>query len=291
MTMSRQHGRYPFSPIPERPVYDWPNGTRLAVYIAVNVETFPFGEGLGVDLAPRQQEPDVVNFSWRDYGNRVGVWRLLELLDELDLPATVLLNTAIYDDCPAVAAAFRRRGDEIVGHGRTNAERQGDMDEAAERAMIAEVTERIAREEGSRPAGWMAPWVSETWVTPDLLEEAGYSYVMDWAADDQPIWFATRSGRHILAVPYARPTNDLPLMHGAKMAPSVYADILIDQFDEMLAQSARQPLVFNLSLHPFLVGWPFRLRQLRRALVHIAAHRERVWLTTAGGIARHVAAL
>jgi peptidoglycan/xylan/chitin deacetylase (PgdA/CDA1 family) len=290
-TVLKTHGRYAFSAIVGRPPYDWPNGTRLAVYVAVNLEQFPFGEGLGPELNPRQPEPDVVNHSWRDWGNRVGVWRLLELFDAHSMPCAALVNTALYDECPEVIRAFRARGDEIVGHGRTNAERQSDMDEAAERSMIAEVTARIARAEGRPPAGWLGPWVSETRVTPDLLEEAGYRYVLDWGHDDQPVWLRTRSGGRILSVPYPRPTNDLPLMHGARVAPTVWTDILIDQFDEMLEQSRRQPLVFNLSLHPFLTGHAFRLRHLRRALAHIAAHRERIWLTHAGAIAEHAASL
>jgi peptidoglycan/xylan/chitin deacetylase (PgdA/CDA1 family) len=287
----KTHGRYAYSAIVERPPYDWPNGARLAAYVAVNLEQFPFGEGLGPELNPRQPEPDVVNHSWRDWGNRVGVWRLLELFDAHAVPCAALANAALYDHCPQVLAAFRRRGDEIVGHGRTNAERQSEMDEPAERAMIEEVTARIARAEGRPPAGWLGPWVSETRVTPDLLEEAGYRYLLDWGHDDQPVWLRTRSGGRILSVPYPRPTNDLPLMHGAKAAPSVWADILIDQFDEMLEQSRRQPLVFNLSLHPYLTGHAFRLRQLRRVVERIAGARERIWLTRPGEIAAHARAL
>ncbi len=287
----KTHSRYPFSAIVDRPTYDWPNGTRLAVYIAINVEWFPFGEGMGPELNPRQPEPDVVNYSWRDWGNRVGVWRLLELLDQYAMPAAALLNTAIYDHCPAVAAALRARGDEIVAHGHSNAERQAEMDEAAERALIERVTARILAVEGRRPSGWMGPWVNETWHTPDLLVEAGYDYLMDWAHDDQPIWLATRGGARILSVPYARPTNDLPLMHGAKLTPRDWVDVMIDQFDEMLEQAARQPLVFNLSLHPYLTGHAFRLRHLRRLVRHIAAHRERIWLTRPGAIATHARAV
>ncbi|MDA0276468.1 MAG: polysaccharide deacetylase, partial [Proteobacteria bacterium] len=122
------------------------------------------------------------------------------------------------------------------------------------------------------------------------LQEAGYRYVMDWAMDDQPVWLKTRAGR-ILSIPYSRPTNDLPLMLRANAIPSAWADMAIDAFDEMLAQSARQPLVFNLSLHPYLVGQPFRLRQLRRLLAHVAGHGKAVWLCRAGDIAAHAAGL
>jgi allantoinase len=288
--MLKTHGRYPFSPITDRKPWDWPEGKRLALYIAVNIEHFPFGEGMGVPLAHAQPEPDVVNFSWRDYGNRIGVWRLLELFDELKLPAAALANASIYEHAPQIMAAFRKRGDEVVGHGRTNAERQGPMSEAEERVLIEEATAILARHEGQKPAGWMGPWVSESKVTPDLLQEAGYQYLMDWGHDDQPVWLKTRGGR-ILSVPYPKPTNDLPAMHGHSATPAQWADMLIDYFDEMLHQSRHSALVCCLSLHPFLVGFPGRLRQLRRALEHIAARRDRMWIAHPGAIARHAAGL
>ena len=290
MNPLRQHGRYDYNPIKGRPVYDWPNGKRLAVYVALNVEVFPFGEGMGPDLNMRQPEPDIPNYTWRDWGNRVGIWRLLDLFDEFAMPLTVNLNTAIYDACPQIALALRERGAEIIGHGRTNAERQAEMDEATERAMIGEVTARIGQEEGTAPSGWMGPWVNETEVTPDLLKEAGYRYVMDWAMDEQPVWLKTRAGP-LLSIPYARPTNDITALHGAKVAPALWGDMLIDQFDEMLRQSEHEPLVFNLSLHPYLVGHAFRLTHLRRAVMHIAARRDKVWLAQTRDIAQHVSSL
>ncbi|MFC3028184.1 MULTISPECIES: polysaccharide deacetylase family protein [Roseomonadaceae] len=282
----RQHGRYAYSAITNRPAWDWPGGARLAVHVAVNLEAFPFAEGMGIPLVNPSPEPDVQNYGFRDWGNRVGVWNLLDALDELAIPAAALLNTAIYDLCPEVAAAFRARGDEIVGHGRTNAERQSEMNEAEEREMIAQCRDRIATEEGSAPRGWMGPWVAQTHVTPDLLAEAGFDYSMDWTHDDQPTLLTTRAGT-LVTVPYSRPTNDIPALHAAKWPPSVWADILIDQFEEQLRLSQKWPLVFNLSLHPFLVGHPFRLLHLRRVLAHIAAARPRIWLCRPGEIAAH----
>src|ERR1700744_3814624 len=135
------HSRYAYSALPARPVYDWPGGKRLAVYLGLNLETFAFGEGLGARLAPHAGEPDVLNFSWRDYGNRGGAWRLLELFETLGFPASVLVNSELYAEAPGLVAAFRARGDEIVAHGRTNAERQGALSELEERALIAEATE------------------------------------------------------------------------------------------------------------------------------------------------------
>lgn len=284
------HGRYPYRPIEGRRDFEWPGGRRLAVYIAINIEVFAFGEGLGAELAPGGAQPDVLNYAWRDYGNRVGVWRLLDELYRLELPATVLANSDAYAECPEVMAAFRRRGDEVVAHGRTNSERQGVLDEVAERTLIAEATDVIERAEGRRPAGWLGPWISQSRTTPDLLAEAGYVYLLDWCHDDQPVWMATRGGGRILSVPYPQELNDIPAVVVRRVEGRAFAEMIVDGFDEQLAQSAAQPLVFAVALHPYIVGQPHRLRPLRRALEHIAAHRDRVWLCHAGEIARHCAA-
>ena len=284
------HGRYDYSPIVARRGYSWPGGARLAVYVGLNLEHFAFGEGLGAELAPGGPQPDVLNYAWRDYGNRVGAWRMLELLDALGWPCSVLLNSEIYDHAPQLAAAFRARGDEFVGHGRSNAERQGVLGEAGERALIEEATAAIARHEGKPPAGWLGPWISQSRVTPDLLQEAGYSYLLDWCMDDQPVWFRTRKGR-ILSVPYPQELNDIPMIVGRRIGGDAFADMIVDNFDEMRVQSRAQPLVMGIALHPYLVGQPHRLRHLRRALAHIAANRDGVWITTAGAIAAHAASL
>lgn len=286
--MLRQHGRYPYSAIADRPPFAWPGGRRLAVYVALNVEHYAFGEGLTEQIVPALDEHDVLNYSWRDYGNRVGAWRLRDLFDELRLPVSLLVNSAIYDHCPQLVAAFRARGDEIAAHGRTNSEAQSGLDEPAERALIADVTATLRRHEGVPPAGWLGPWIAETAATPDLLHEAGYAYVLDWCADDQPLWLATRGGR-ILAVPYPQELNDSNAIVARRASASEFADMIVDQFDEMRAQSAAQPLVMGIALHAYIVGQPFRLRHLRRALAHVAAHRDEVWLATAAGIAGHYA--
>jgi hypothetical protein len=283
----KNHGRYPYSPIVSRPDYAWPDGRRLAVYIALNLEHFAFGEGLGAELSPGGPQPDVLNYAWRDYGNRVGVWRLLELFQDVAMPVSLLVNTAIYDYCPEVVAAFRERDDEIVAHGRTNSERQGPMAEADEAALIRDVTQTIARHEGNPPQGWLGPWISQSWTTPDLLKESGYSYLLDWSCDDQPVWFRTRSGP-ILSVPYPQEINDIPAIVFRRASAREFADMIIDNFDEMLEQSRRQPLVFGIALHAYIVGQPFRLRHLRRALAHVAAHAGEIWLCRSGDVAGHI---
>jgi peptidoglycan/xylan/chitin deacetylase (PgdA/CDA1 family) len=256
----------------------------LAVYIALNLEHYAFGEGLTEELVPGSPQPDVLNYAWRDYGSRVGAWRLLSLLNDLQMPAAALINTACYDFCPELIAAFRARGDEIVSHGRTNSERQSGLTEATERELIADATSAIMKHEGRPPRGWLGPWISETALTPDLLQEAGYTYVLDWCADDQPIWLKTRKGR-IISVPYPQELNDSTAIIGRRVSAREFAEMIVDQFEEMRRQSKDQALVMGLALHSYIVGQPFRLPHLRRALHHIAARQSEIWLTTPGAIA------
>jgi allantoinase len=267
--MLAAHGRYDYSPITERAPFDWPNGKRLAVYLGLNLEHFAFGEGLSAELAPGGPQPDVLNYAWRDYGNRVGAWRILALLDQLALPASVIANSAMYPYAPELMAAFRARGDEVVGHGRTNSERQSVLDELAERELIAEATAVITAAEGKPPTGWLSPWIAESNVTPDLLVEAGYRYTLNWCMDDQPVWLGTRSGR-LLAVPYPQEVNDIPAIVARKDGTEAFANMIIDNVDEMLDQAVDQPLVMGIALHPYILGQPYRLRHLRRALTHVA---------------------
>ena len=203
------HGRYPYSPIIDRPDYSWPDGKRLAVYLGLNIEHFAFGAGEGHLLTVAGALPDPRTFAWRDYGNRVGVWRCLELFDELNLPAAHLINTAVFDYAPRIVDALKARGDEFIGHGRTNAERHSHMWEADEKRYLEEVRDAIARASGKPPRGWMAPWMASTHHTPDLLKEVGFDFLMDWPADDQPLWMKTRSGP-LMSVPYPIEINDSP---------------------------------------------------------------------------------
>jgi allantoinase len=290
------HGRFRYSAITDRPGYRWPGDAGLAVYVALNHEHFAFGEGLGATIGPASPQPDVLNYSWREYGNRVGAWRCLELLDELRWPAAALVNTALYEHCPGLVAACVARGDELVGHGHSNAERQGALTEADERALLALCRERVSQHSGQAPAGWLSPWISESRLTPDLLAETGYRYTLNWCHDDQPVAMQTRSGRTLWSVPYPQELNDIPAIVARQMDGKDFAQMIIDHFDEMFEQSARRPLtplVMGIALHPYIAGQPYRLRHLRRALRHIdaAATRGGVWLTTPGAICSHVAGL
>ena len=284
------HRRYDYVPIHKRPQYQWPEGKRLAVAFNNNIEHFAFGAGLGSDSTGAAAAQSHRNYAWRDYGNRVGLWHYLDLLDEFGLPGAHNVNSAVLEACPDIVERLNARGDEYVGHGRTNSERQDVLWEEDEARLIAECTEVVTRLSGRRPEGWLGPYIAQSGGTLDLLKEAGYRYVMDWAMDDQPVWMRTRSGP-ILSVPYPLELNDSPSLVYRRHSGRQFAEMIVDQFDEMLLQSRKYPLVFAVSVHPFIIGQPFRLHAFRGAVRHILEHRDELWITTPGEIARHCAGL
>ncbi len=288
----KPHGRYDYSPIVNRPSFTWPEGKRLAFYIALNVEHFSFDGTIGHTPTSLSPPPDPRNYAWREYGLRVGIWRIFDLMEEFKLPLCHLINASICENFPAIPERIKKRGDEVVGHGYTNSERQSEMDEPTEAKMIAHAAETLARTCGQRPRGWMGPWIAETPITPDLLKEAGFDFLMDWPADDQPFWMRTRSGP-LLSVPYPIEVNDSPIMLTRSQPATDFYQMMIDQFEEMLRLSEKTPLVCGVALHTFVVGQPFRLVQLRKALRQILQHPQfdKVWVTTPGQIATYAAQL
>lgn len=285
-----ENDRYDYSPINERPTYEWPNGTRLAVCLSNNIEHFAYKAGVGLNDSLVDAPPAHRNSAWRDYGNRIGIWRMFDEFDELDIPLSHNINSEVMARYPNIIAKVIERGDELIAHGRTNSERSNLFWEDDEERYIAEVTNEIEEHWGRRPTGWMGPSIAESAVTSDLLKEAGYDYTLQWPCDDQPIWIRTRSGP-LLNIPYPVEMNDVGIFVRRHNTGREFAQMMIDQFDEMLDQSAKQPLVYSISLHTFLVGQPFRMRPLREALQHIAAHRDDVWLTRPEAVAKHVMAL
>ena len=275
---------YPYTALPDRPAGTWPNGARLAVVVCVGVESYRFGDGRTEDVLPDVPAPDLVNTAWRDYGNRVGAFRLFEALRGLGIPPTVLLNTDVYDEAPAVLEAARRAGAEIVGHGRSNSDSLSEMTSDAERGYLTDVADRIRAHEGAPPGGWSSPWLSHTPATLSLLAETGYRYLLDLRLDDQPVWLTTESGP-LLSIPYNAEINDSSTMIGRQASAHEFADMIVDEFDELSA--TQRPLVMSIVLHSFITGVPFRLRAVRRALERVGTG-DGVWLTTPREIHRAV---
>jgi len=288
----KKHNRYDYSPITERPDYDWPDGKRLAVYFALNIEHFSFGEGLGHTPTNPGTQPDVRNYAWRDYGLRVGIWRVFDLFDQFGLPMCHLMNTSIYDYAPQIPAKIRARGDEFVGHGVTNSEEQGGYPKDEEADLIARATEAFRTHEGDGPGGWMGPWISESAHTPDLLHANGYRYIMDWSADDQPFWMTTGTGP-ILSIPYHIEINDSPAQLSRRHTSDDFTRMVTAHFDEQMRQCDNQPLIFSLAMHTFVVGQPYRLAGLRDILTHIVNHpdAEKIWFCRPRDIYEHASGL
>jgi peptidoglycan/xylan/chitin deacetylase (PgdA/CDA1 family) len=251
---------------------------RRQPHLAVGIEEYRFGEGHTEDLLPPGKH-DLVNASWRDYGNRVGGFRLLDKLAAREIPATVLLNTDVYRSAPDLIAHARGLGAEFVGHGISNSDSLADMTPAEQSNYVRRVADQIEEHEGVRPLGWSSPWLAHTPETASVLADAGYRYLLDLRTDDRPVAMPA-SG--LVAMPYALELNDSSTIIGRGAAAAEFADMIIDEFDELLEASSDQRLAMSIVTHSFISGAPFRLRQLTRALDHLAAHRDQVWFTQPG---------
>ncbi|TBW40725.1 polysaccharide deacetylase [Siculibacillus lacustris] len=287
--MPPTNDRYGYTPITRSPSFRWPNGANLAIYVCLGIEDYAFGEGLTEDILPGASAPDWVNRSWRDYGNRVGAFRLIDRFAEFGIRPAILLNTDVYDTAPELMSHARRAGAEIVGHGLSNSHTLAGRSASDEEAYVGAVAARIAAEEGAAPGGWSSPWLAQTSSTLVSLRAHGYRYLLDLRLDDRPVWLAAGDDR-ILALPYALELNDSTTMIGRQTSASEFERMIVDEFDEMRLAARDRPLVMSLVVHSFISGQPFRLRALTRALRHLAAAGDEVWFATPGEIAAFVEA-
>jgi allantoinase len=271
--------RLDYSPISQRPVLLLPQGKRLAVWVIVNIEEWdirlPMPRTVITPPAGGSPMPDIPNWAWHEYGNRVGFWRLLEVFDEFRIPATLAINGSAIAAYEPIARAARDRAWEFMGHGFTQKSMQKVEDEAAD---IARTTEVIAHYAGRRPRGWLGPGLTETWDTPDLLVEAGYEYVCDWVLDDQPLVLNTRAGP-IVSVPYTQECNDVAMMLIQHHKASEYADRAIDQFEQLRLDARGSARIMAIVLHPYIMGAPHRTRYFRKVAEHIASSSDALFWT------------
>jgi allantoinase len=274
--------RYPFWPLPERPAIRWPNGARVALWIIPNIEHFHFDRPI-VEAGPNALVPDVPSYASRDYGNRIGVWRLMKCLDKYGIRGTVALNADVCEHEPQVVRAGMARNWEWMGHGLTNSERLGGLSEDQERAAIRTAVERIGAFTGRAPRGWLGPAMSENVGTPDILAEHGIEYLCDWTADDQPFPMRVKQGR-LINVPYSGELNDIRAFIRQMQTPEQFCQFICDQFDVLYEEGAESGRVMAIALHPFLIGQPFRIKWLDKALRYVTDHQD-VWLTTGCEIA------
>jgi len=204
--------------------------------------------------------PDVPNWAWHEYGNRVGFWRLVKVLDEFAIPGVLAINGSALAAYPAIVRAAAERKWEFIGPGFTQRNMQKVKNE---RADIAKTPAVIAEATGKPPRGWLGPGLTETWETPDLLAEQGYDYVADWVLDDQPVWLKTR-GKPIINVPYTQECNDVAMMLIQHHKACEYYDRALDQFEQIYADAVDSARVMALVVHPYIMGAPHRLKYFRR---------------------------
>ncbi|MBI4522344.1 MAG: polysaccharide deacetylase family protein [Deltaproteobacteria bacterium] len=275
------NARYEYSPIIHRRPLKWPQGARIAFWIPLNIEYFHIDKPLSsVSASPF---PDVPGYSLRDYGLRVGVFRIMEILDKYGLRASVFLNADVCEHCPAIIEEGNKRRWEWLGHGITNNSRMTDYPSEQERNIIREVRERITAAVGTAPKGWAGPGLAETPSTPDHVAAEGFEYLCDWGCDDQPILMQVRGGR-IIALPVHPSISDISIFLRSNQSPEQYLRQVCDHFDILYKESAQTGKVMELPLHTFVIGLPFRIKYLDKALEYICSH-EGVWFTTGGKIA------
>ncbi|MFT5391015.1 MAG: allantoinase [Gammaproteobacteria bacterium] len=284
MQETRFENRVPYSGIVDRPVVPLPGNARVALWVIPNIEHYEFlpRETNVRDPWPRTPHPDVLGYGMRDYGNRVGLWRMLEVLDKHNLKCTTSLSMSVYEHYPEIFEACESRGWDTLCHGMYNTRYHWGLAEDTERAYIHDCVDTFRRLTGRQLAGWFSPATSHTLNTPDLVAEAGIRYYTDWFHDDQPFPMRVRSGQ-LISVPYTVDLNDFALERGTVDAPD-FATMIRDYFDVVYQEGERQPRVMAIALHPFIMGQPHRIKYLDEALAYILGH-EGVWQATGSQIA------
>lgn len=273
---------FDYSPITERPPIQWPGGKKVAAYVGLNVEHFLLDRP-STSIWPGTADlvPDALNYGWRDYGVRVGIWRTIETLDRHGIRASVLLNSDVAHHYPQIIKAGVERSWAWLAHGRTNSILHTDMAEDAERRVLTEIVNTITAATGHRPKGWMGPGLTETLNTPKLLAELGLNYVLDWTNDDQPYRLNVPG---MISVPYTVELNDLSLFLGKGTTGPEFVQIVKDQYEQLHTEGNGR--VMALALHPFVTGQAFRAKYLDQALAFLAEQPD-LWLTTSDEIAEH----
>jgi allantoinase len=282
-----------YSPIVDRPRITWPDGAHVAVWVAPNVEFYEYDPPSNPYRTawPRVPTPDVCEYSRCDYGNRVGFWRTVEVLDHHGIRVTASLNLAIFERCPEIGEAMIERDWDYLSHGIYNTRYLFGMSEDDERSFIQENLDILRRHTGKELKGMFGPHGSSTPNTMRLMAEAGLLYSCDWLVDDQPFPLNVPGGR-LVGVPYTWEVNDGFLMSGGvgwgfgASEGEDFLQVCKDQFDVLYREGAESGRVMCIALHPHLIGQPHRVRYLDQALSYILGH-DRVWVATADEIAEH----
>jgi allantoinase len=280
----RRSERYDDSFINDRKPFKWPGDNTLAVWFAPNVEVWHYDQAFGVGITPNPTNhvPDVFNYAWREYGMRVGLWRLADVFDAAGVRATVALNSQVCDVYPKAVEEMKKRNWEFMGHGTTNSTNLAGLDPETERQTIRSILSTIEQATGKKSRGWLGSGLVETYDTLDILAAEGVIYCGDWNNDDQPVPMKVKSGK-MFGIPYCNEINDIPLYIRKGYTGEQYFRSVVDQFDALYADSSRQPRVMGVPLHPMISGQPLRIGSLQRAIAHMK-ERPHVWFATGSEI-------
>lgn len=276
------YGPFPYLPIIDRPKLSWPGDARVAVWVNVNLEFFPFNEKVPQTAG---HVPDVPGWSRTDYGNRVGVFRVMEVMDRLGVPGTAALNSEICDHHPRIVERALELGWGVIGHCQSNARPLNEIDLKNERKVISETLNTIEKMIGSRPTGWLGASMAETAQTLEHLAAEGITYTADWLNDDQPFLLDVKrqGGGQMVALPFGQETHDKGSFSRRGYKPDDYADMLKRNFDVLYREGAETARVMPIALHPFVIGVPHRIGALEDALAYIRSF-DQVWCATADDI-------
>ena len=278
-----EHGRFDYSPIVDREPLRFPNGARIAVWVIPNIEHFHWDQpSTSVTAVTAHLKPDVLNYSWRDFGVRVGIWRMMEVMERHGVKGTVALNSEVCEHYPRIIEAGNDLGWEWMAHGSTNSVLFNDQSEDEERGIIRDIVSTISEDTGAAPKGWLSPALSESYNTPDILAENGIEYVCNWVNDEQPYAMNVEAGS-LISVPYSIEINDIPAFLDRGLGAEEFYRMIVDQFDVLYEDSAASGRVMAICLHPFLIGHAFRSKYLDKALAYITQRAE-VWVTRGGEI-------
>ena len=273
-------GPFPYTPINRRPRITWPNNARVAVWVIPNIEVFALDESItGGPI------PEVSPWSVRDYGARIGVFRVMDVLSKRDIRASVMLNAEVCDAYPEIMEDAIKLDWEFLGHNQSNTRRLTDIPPETEKQVIHDTVARIQEATGSKPRGWLGSGLSETWNTLDYLADAGIDYVCDWVNDDQP-YLMDIGGRQMVSLPYSTEINDLPAFHRFFRSVEEFESMIRRQFDTLYREGAESGRVMAIALHPFVIGMPHRIWALESGLDYIAGHDD-VWFATGAEIVDH----
>ena len=269
----------------DRPKIVWPNGARLAFWVAPNIEFYELDPPENPHRKPWPQAyPAVAGYSIRDYGNRVGHQRQMELLDKYNIRGSISLSTALCNHHPEIIAACAERNWEFFSHGIYNTRYTYGLSEDQEREMIRDSVDAIEEYTGKKPAGYLAPALSHSEQTIDLFAEAGGIYTCDLFHDDQPTPVHVRNAQKFVSIPYSLEMNDTIAYVVNKVEPRRYGQMIKDNFDRLHQEGAESGTVMCVPTHNYQVGCPHRMKAFEEALEYITGHPD-VWVATGREIA------